>query len=153
MEGQRDERDAVYANRRRKNGERGKALMRRRGELIERSFAHAFETGAMRRTHLRHHDNIAKRLLVHVAGFNLGLLMRTYFGVGKPRCLQGLAGPMLALCAALIVRLGDLLASLCPAGAPPLFGPASRTAVWCQARCSAGAHNGPNPAVTLSTGC
>ena len=90
------------------------------------------ETGAMRRTHLRHHDNIAKRLLIHVAGFNLGLLMRTYFGVGKPRCLQGLVNPLLALWAGLIGWLGDMLTSLWPAGAPPLLGPTSRTAVWCQ---------------------
>jgi transposase len=83
------EQAAVYANRRRKNGRRGRALMRLRGELLERPFAHAFETGGMRRTHLRHHDNIAKRLLVHVAGVNIALLMRTRFGVGKPRCLQG----------------------------------------------------------------
>ena len=66
-----EERDAVYANRRRKNGGRGRRLMRRRGEVIERTFAHAFETGGMRRIHLRHHENIAKRLLVHIAGFNL----------------------------------------------------------------------------------
>ena len=63
--------------------------MRLRGELIERPLAHALETGGMRRTHLRHHENIAKRLLVHVAGLNLALLMRTRFGVGKPRRLQG----------------------------------------------------------------
>ena len=129
-QGQRDERDAVYANRRRKNGERGKALMRRRGELIERSFAHALETGGMRRTHLRHHDNIAKRLLVHIAGFNLGLLMRACFGVGKPRCLQGLVRPLLALVSASIARLGALLTSLWPAAtSPPLLRPTSRTAV------------------------
>jgi transposase len=88
------ERDAVYSNRRRKNGHRGLALMRLRGELIERPFAHAFETGGMRRTHLRHHENIAKRLLVHIAGLNLALLMRTRFGVGKPRCLQGRAAAL-----------------------------------------------------------
>jgi transposase len=98
-EGQAAERDAVYANRRRKNGARGRRLMRRRGELIERPFAHAFETGGMRRTHLRFHANIAKRLLVHCAGLNLALLMRTRFGVGKPRCLQG---RVVALWAALI---------------------------------------------------
>jgi hypothetical protein len=61
----------------------------RRGELIERSFAHTLETGGMRRTHLRGHEKIAKPLLIHVAGFNLGLLMRQRFGIGKPRCLQG----------------------------------------------------------------
>jgi transposase len=107
-EDQEAERDAVYGNRRRKNGCRGRRLMRRRGELIERSFAHALETGGMRRTHLRHHDNIAKRLLIHVAGFNLGLLMRKRYGIGKPRCLQGRAA---ALWAALAVML-DAVAAL-----------------------------------------
>jgi transposase len=85
-----DAQAAVYANRRRIRGVRGKRLMRQRGELIERSLAHSYETGAMRRTHLRHHHNIAKRLLVHVGGFNLGLVMRRLMGIGKPRRLQGL---------------------------------------------------------------
>ena len=89
-EGKEQERDAVYANRRRIRGNRGKRLLRQRGELIERSFAHVLETGGMRRTHLRGHTNILKRMLVHVGGFNLGLLMRKLFGVGKPRRLQGL---------------------------------------------------------------
>jgi transposase len=81
----------VYANRRRVRGRRGKRLMRQRGELVERSFAHNYETGGMRRTHLRHHDNISKRLLVHVGGFNLSLVMRRLTGFGKPRRLQGLS--------------------------------------------------------------
>jgi transposase len=85
-----DERWAVHANRRRIKGNRGKQLMLKRGELIERTFAHGYETGGMRRTHLRHHDNIAKRLLVHMGGFNLGLVMRKLIGIGKPRRLQGL---------------------------------------------------------------
>jgi len=85
-----DEQRAVYANRRRCRGRRGRRLMRRRGELIERSFAHAYETGGMRRTHLRRHDNILKRLLIHTAGFNLALTMRKLHGIGKPRRLQGL---------------------------------------------------------------
>ena len=79
----------VYANRRRIRGARGKRLMRRRGERIERSFAHAYETGGMRRTHLRGHRNILKRLLIHLAGFNLGVLFRQLIGVGTPRSLQG----------------------------------------------------------------
>lgn len=107
-EDQAAEQAAVYSNRRRKNGARGRRLMRLRGEIIERTFAHAFETGGMRRTYLRHHDNIAKRLLIHIAGFNLGLFMRNRFGVGKPRCLQGRSA---ALWAAL-VTLWDLVASL-----------------------------------------
>jgi len=86
---QRAERDAVYANRRRIRGARGKRLLRRRGELLERPNALLYETGGMRRTHLRGHSNIFKRLLIHAGGCNLGLLMRTLCGVGTPRSLQG----------------------------------------------------------------
>jgi transposase len=99
--GKPEERDAVYANRRRIQGERGKRLLRRRGELIERSFAHCYETGGMRRTHFRQHDNILKRQLIHVAGFNLSLILRRDFGWGTARGLQGLAGRVLDLILAL----------------------------------------------------
>src|SRR5205807_126465 len=60
------EQQAVYANRRRVRGEYGKSLLRRRGELVERSFAHCYETGAMRRCHLCGQENILKRQLIHV---------------------------------------------------------------------------------------
>jgi transposase len=91
----RAEREAVYANRRRIRGQRGKRLRRRRGELVERTFAHAYETGGMRRTHLRGRANILKRLLIHIGGFNLGLVMRRLFGIGKPRRTQdGLASAL-----------------------------------------------------------
>lgn len=83
------EQQCLYANRRRLRGRRGKALQRRRAELAERSFAHMYETGGMRRVHLRGHRNILKRLLVHGAGFNLGIFMRRCYGVGKPRQTQG----------------------------------------------------------------
>jgi len=98
-EGKAAERDAVYANRRRIRGHRGKALLRKRGERVERSFAHCYETGGMRRTHLRGHENILKRLLIHVAGFNLALVLRVVFGFGKPRTLQDGLGSL--LCAVL----------------------------------------------------
>jgi transposase len=89
--GKPEERDAVYANRRRIRGKRGKALMRRRGLMLERPFAHCYETGGMRRVHLRGHDNILKRLLIHVAGYNLSLVLRLTIGKGTPRGLQDLA--------------------------------------------------------------
>ena len=95
-----DARNATYANRRRIKGERGKAMMRMRGELLERSFAHNYETGAMRRLHLRGRRNIAKRVLIHTAGFNLGLLMRVKFGLLKPRRLGGRGG-----CAPIVLLL------------------------------------------------
>ena len=82
-------REAVYANRRRIRGRRGAALQRQRSERLERPNAHLYETGRMRRTHLRGHTNILKRLLVHISGFNLGLVMRSLFGIGTPRGLQG----------------------------------------------------------------
>lgn len=83
----------MYANRRRVRGERGKDLQRQRGEKLERVNAHLYETGGMRRVHLRGHDNILKRLLIHACGLNLGLLMRTNYGVGTPRgCQSGKFG-------------------------------------------------------------
>jgi transposase len=87
--GQHAERDAVYANRRRIRGDRGQRLLRKRGELLERPCAHLYETGGLRRTHVRGHENVLKRLLVHAGAFNLGLWMRTLLGVGTPRSLQG----------------------------------------------------------------
>jgi transposase len=98
----------VYANRRRIRGARGLALLRRRSERLERPNAHLYETGAMRRTHLRGHANILKRLLVHVGGFNLGLLMRTLCGIGTPRSLQGrLTAALIALWTPLVARWSD----------------------------------------------
>jgi transposase len=87
--GKQEEKNAVYQNRRRIRGERGKRLLRQRGERVERSFAHMYETGGMRRTHLRRHDNIIKRLLIHAGAFNLGLVMRKLLGNGTPRGFQG----------------------------------------------------------------
>jgi transposase len=109
-------RDAVYANRRRIRGARGLALQRRRSERLERPNAHLYETGAMRRTHLRGHTNILKRLLVHIGGFNLGLLMRTLVGVGTPR---GLQGHLAAVVAMLVALTTDLVARV-RNDAPPL---------------------------------
>jgi transposase len=101
--GKEEERDVVYANRQRLQRPKGKRLLRKRGELIERTFAHCYETGGMRRTHLRKHNNILKRLLIHVAGMNLGLLLRNTYGIGTPRGLQGLS-PALHFLVALIAQ-------------------------------------------------
>jgi len=87
-QGQRAEQKAVYENRRRVRGEYGKSLLRQRGELIERSFAHCYETGGMRRCHLRGRENILKRQLVQVGAFNLSLILRKLLGAGTPRELK-----------------------------------------------------------------
>ena len=83
------EQQAVYANRRRIRGDRGKQLLRQRGLMLERPFAHTLETGAMRRVHLRNRKNILKRVLIQYAALNLSLLIRNKFGKGTPRGLQG----------------------------------------------------------------
>ena len=98
----------VYGNRRRIRGRRGRRLMRRRGETIERSFAHLYDTGGMRRTHLRGHTNILKRLLIHAGGFNLGLVMRHLIGVGTPRGLQGRLAAAMAVVVALWTLVDDM---------------------------------------------
>jgi transposase len=85
------EKKRVEANRRRTQSERGKALQKLRSEHVERSFAHMYETGGMRRVHLRGRKNILKRLLFHAVAFNLALLVRKLYGIGKPRTLQGVS--------------------------------------------------------------
>ena len=86
----------VYANRRRIRGARARRLMRKRGERIERSFAHLYDSGGMRRTYLRGHVNILKRLLIHAGGFNLGLVMRHLLGRGTPRGLMDRSAILMA---------------------------------------------------------
>jgi hypothetical protein len=76
---------AVYANRTRLGSGVGKQAMRRRAEIVERSFAHNLDRGGMRRTWLRGRENVHKRYLVHIAGHNLGILMRLLIGAGTPR--------------------------------------------------------------------
>ena len=91
-QGKRAEQQAVYQNRQRVRGEYGKSLLRRRGELVERSFAHCYETGGMRRCYLRGRENILKRQLLHVGAFNLSLILRKLLGAGTPRELRNRAG-------------------------------------------------------------
>ncbi len=76
---------AVYRNRRRRRGAHSKRLHRRRGEYVERAFEHVLDDGGMRRVWLKGREKIAKRYVIHTAGFNLGLLMRKLTGYGTPR--------------------------------------------------------------------
>ena len=100
-----DAQAAVYANRQRIKGARSQALGKARAELVERSFAHAYDTGGMRRLHLRDRDNILKRLLIHDTAHNLGLLMRKLVGAGTPRGLHGFAAALSAILLAPIRQL------------------------------------------------
>ena len=86
------QRRAAVNNRRRMGRAKGKALQRRRSEVVERTFAHICETGGARRSHLRGLANVTKRYLIAAAAHNLGRILRRLTGVGKPRVLQGAAG-------------------------------------------------------------
>jgi transposase len=107
-EGKAEEQKRTYENRRRVRGERNKRLQKLRSELTERSFAHLYESGGMRRVHLQGRMNILKRLLVHGAAFNLSLILRRVMGVGKPRRLQGLSFRLFELFMRVLERSGPL---------------------------------------------
>jgi transposase len=95
-EGKGVEQKRTYENRRRVRGSRGKRLQKIRSELTERTFAHMYETGAMRRVHLRGRENVLKRLLIHGAAFNLSLILRKVLGAGTPRGLREFYEQLLA---------------------------------------------------------
>jgi len=119
-----DARRGTYANRRRIRGERGKALMRKRGELVERTFAHACESGAMRRTWLRGRENILKRYLVHIAAFNIGIVMRSILGAGTPRgiaALQAVSALLFDLIKSTWALVGRFVQIVMPIGPPCRF--------------------------------
>jgi transposase len=114
-DGKAEEQEAVYANRRRVQGHHGRHLLKKRGELIERSFAHCYETGGMRRTHLRGRDNILKRQLIHVCAFNLSLILRRTLGAGTPRELRNRAKGLVSA----LFELLSVLTTLYQASASP----------------------------------
>jgi transposase len=110
-----EQRDAVYANRRRTRGVRGKRLQRLRSERVERTFAHVCETGGARRTWLWGIDKVRKRYAIAAMAHNLGCVMRELFGMGTPRGLQKAAEALAAfLCAIYLALLatGRFLAAL-----------------------------------------
>jgi transposase len=84
-DGKEAEKAAVYGNRRRVKGDRGKRMQRQRGEKIERNFAHQFDTGGLDRLWVRGLENVHKKFLIQAAACNLALLLRSRYGSGKPK--------------------------------------------------------------------
>jgi transposase len=78
-------RRAVYNNRTRLRSGVARQAFKLRAELVERGFALILDRGGMRRVWLRGRENVQKRYLIHVAGYNLGLIMRLLTGAGTPR--------------------------------------------------------------------
>ena len=102
---------AVYANRRRIQGDRGKRLQRQRGERVERNFAHQFDTGGLDRLYVRGRENVHKKFLIQAAACNLALLMRSRYGAGKPRAAHDRAfEAILAIWAVIALAKGRFMA-------------------------------------------
>ena len=76
-------RRAVYNNRTRLLSGVARQAFKLRAELVERGFALILDRGGMRRAWLRGRENMQKRYLIHVAGYNLGLIMRLLTGAGR----------------------------------------------------------------------
>jgi transposase len=112
-----EQKEAVYANRRRTRGERGKKLQRLRSERVERTFAHVCETGGARRTWLTGIDKLRKRYLISAAAHNLSVIMRNLFNMGTPKGLQqfanDLAGVVSSLYFACLIMAALEVASRC----------------------------------------
>jgi transposase len=83
--GDEEARRAVYDNRARLRSGAAKEAFKLRAERVERSFAPTLDRGGMRRAWLRGGENLRKRYLVHVAGYDLGLVTRLLVGAGTPR--------------------------------------------------------------------
>jgi transposase len=121
--GDTEARRAVYNNRSRLASGIGKEAFRLRAERVERSFAHSLDRGGLRRTWLRGRENVQKRYLVHVAAFNLGLVMRLLLGAGTPKEFAAKGGLLWWL---FVPVAGFLVVLLPPPDAPP--DPTSSTA-------------------------
>jgi hypothetical protein len=96
-----------------------RAAFRLRAEVVERGFALILDRGGMRRAWLRGRENLHKRYLIHVAGYNLGLIMRLLPAPGRPASSRpGISGHL----AAAITPTGGLfiLLVIATAARPPL---------------------------------
>jgi len=113
-DGKAEQQAAVYANRRRVEGQRGKSLLRRRGEFLERPFAHQYETGGLRRVYVRGRSNVAKRVLVQAAACNLALILRSITKAGTPRGLADLKTELICVLLLVLDALATLVARLRP---------------------------------------
>lgn len=102
-------REAFRRNHRRVRSAAGRALQKLRAEYPERSFAHLCVTGGLRRVFVRGRKNVLKRLQLHAAAANLGIIMRTLFGAGTPRSLQGRSAAIVALLFAVVYAIRRVL--------------------------------------------
>ena len=113
-DGKKAEKAAVYSNRRRIKGDRGKRMQRQRGEKIERNFAHQFDTGGLDRLYVRGLQNVHKKFLIQAAACNLALLLRSRHGSGKPRAAHDRAAEVILIIFAVLKAVGGTFSKLLP---------------------------------------
>jgi transposase len=111
-DGKEAEKAAVYGNRRRIKGDRGKRMQRQRGEKIERNFAHQFDTGGLDRLYVRGLENVHKKFLIQAAACNLALLLRSTYGSGKPRVAHDRAAEVILMILAVMKTVGDTFSTV-----------------------------------------
>ncbi len=90
-------RRAVVNNRTRLLSGVARVAFKLRAEVVERGFALILDRGGMRRARLRGREKVQKRYLIHVAGYNLGLILRLLTGAGTPRELAARASAWLGV--------------------------------------------------------
>jgi transposase len=106
-----DEQRAVKAAKRSTRSRYGKELLGKRGQHIERAFAHLLDCGGMRRATLRGLQNLQKRFQLAAAFYNLSQLMRKLCGVGTPKQCEAMGrGAMSAFLNGLVMGLLALAA-------------------------------------------
>ena len=110
-DGKEAEKAAVYGNRRRIQGDRGKRMQRQRGERIERNFAHQFDTGGLDRLWVRGLENVHKKFLIQAAACNLALLLRSTYGSGKPKAAHDRAAEVILMIFAVMKTAEHLFGS------------------------------------------
>lgn len=113
-DGKKAEKAAVYSNRRRIKGDRGKRMQRQRGEKIERNFAHQFDTGGLDRLYVRGLQNVHKKFLIQAAACNLALLLRSRHGSGKPRAAHDRAAEVILIIFAVLKAVEGTFSKLLP---------------------------------------
>jgi transposase len=106
-------RQTLNSARRAVKSKSGKALLKRRGEHLERSFAHLLDHGGLRRATLRGAENLTKRQIAAAMAYDLSLLMRKIFGFGTPKQWAAMSPSCLVrLLRALLRACGDGLTAI-----------------------------------------
>ena len=103
------QRQTLARARRSASRKHGKKLLRKRGQHIERSFAHVRAAGGLRRATVRGLENLNKRHQLAAACYNLSQLLRRLHGAGTPKPWAAGLAELLLTVKALLPTLRGML--------------------------------------------